>query len=507
MTLTTRLSLFFLAALAVVLLGFSGTLYFLARAYLYKQTEARLDAALHALVAAAEITPEGIEWEPHQRVVTFELENAGDPVEWTVRDDEGRLLPGSPKLVAAQFLSAKDSPWLEGDDGRTTFQFGGQTWQVAQRRLKPGDSQQTLVRDLAAVPDPDPNAVKYPMLVLTAAVSLEPVSAQLRNLALVLGALSAGLWVVAAIGGRYLCRRALAPLSRMAEAAHTMSATTLDQRLPPAGTADELESLGQEFNALLSRLEESFERQRRFTGDASHQLRTPLAAMLGQVEVALRRDRSAEEYRQTLERVAEQAGGMRQLVDMLLFLARADSESGPPELESSNLVTWLHVYLPRWAEHSRWSDLRIECSQQDCCTVQAHAALLTQLLDNLVDNACKHTPPGTPITLRLEEEAGMIALSVEDRGPGIPLEDLPHIFEAFYRSSQARRRGVGGVGLGLAIAARIAAALHGTLSADSPTDHGTRFTLRLPAQRDEACKTSAMSERQPEETGVARAEE
>lgn len=507
MTLTTRLSLFFLAALAVVLLGFSATLFFLARAYLYKQTEDRLDAALNALVAAAEITPEGVEWEPHERVVSLGPDGTSDVVEWTVRDDQGHPLPGSPQPVAAGFLNEPDSPLVAGDSIRATISHGGQTWQVRQRRLKPGDSRQTLMHHAPEDREPDPNAVRYSMLVLTAAVSLEPAQAKLRWLALILGALACGLWLVAALVGRSLCRRALAPLVRMADAAQGINASTLDQRLPPAGTADELDALGCEFNALLSRVEESFERQRRFTGDASHQLRTPLAAMLGQVEVTLRRDRTPEEYRRTLERVREQAGGMRQMVDMLLFLARADAESQPPQLESINLTAWLHRYLPRWAEHSRWSDLRIACPSDDGCSVKAHAALLTQLLDNLVDNACKHTPPGTPITLLLKHELGDIALSVEDAGPGIPLEDLPHIFEPFYRSSQSRRRGVGGVGLGLAIASRIAVALQSTLTVDSSPGHGTRFTLRLQAQAEEDMHPPAIAEQPSEETGVVRANE
>src|SRR5262249_15021486 len=136
-----------------------------------------------------------------------------------------------------------------------------------------------------------------------------------------------------------------------------------------------------------------------------------------------------------------------------------------------------------------------------------HAALLTQLMDNLVANACKPTPPTTPITLRLEHEAGIIALSVEDAGPGIPPEEWPHIFEPFYRTAQARRLGVGGIGLGLALASRIAAALQSTLSADSPIRNGSRLTLRLQAQRNETENPLAISQRQPEETGIVRVEE
>jgi signal transduction histidine kinase len=229
--------------------------------------------------------------------------------------------------------------------------------------------------------------------------------------------------------------------------------------------------------------------------------------MLGQVEVALRRERTPEEYRRVLARVIEQAGGMRQMVEMLLFLARADAESHPPELEPLGLSAWLHDYLPRWSKDARWPDLRIKCPANDACLVRAHEALLSQLMDNLVDNACKHTPPGTPIALRLEQEAETITLSVEDAGPGIPPDDLPHIFEPFYRSSQTRRRGVSGVGLGLAIASRIAGALNGTLSVESRLDHGARFILQLRAHGDEGLNRVAISGCPPERTGVVRPEE
>ena len=154
-----------------------------------------------------------------------------------------------------------------------------------------------------------------------------PLQKSLQALAVVLSSLSLLLWLSAALVGRWLCRRALAPLTRMADAARTIHADDLGRRLPSAGTGDELEDLGRAFNDLLARLQESFERQRRFTGDASHQLRTPLTAILGQLEVLFRRDRPAEEYDRVLKLVQKQAAHLRLIVEMLLFLARADAET------------------------------------------------------------------------------------------------------------------------------------------------------------------------------------
>src|SRR5262249_5245015 len=159
----------------------------------------------------------------------------------------------------------------------------GEQWLVARRRIEG--------------PNGKVQEGKHPSLVLVAAVTLKPARATLHTMALALGATSFLLWLAAALISRRLCRRALLPVRAMASTARTLGANTLDQRLPLHGTNDELEELGQAFNGLLDRLQEAFERQRRFTGDASHQLRTPLTALLGLLEVTLRHPRSPEDYR------------------------------------------------------------------------------------------------------------------------------------------------------------------------------------------------------------------
>src|SRR5205823_3481660 len=137
-------------------------------------------------------------------------------------------------------------------------------------------------------------------------------------------------------------------------------ADNLDHRLPVATAGDELTELGTAFNDLLARLQTSFAQQRQFTGDASHQLRTPLTAVLGQIEVALRRDRSAEEYRQVLATVHGQAGQLRRIVESLLFLARADAESRLPDLEILEASAWLAEHVTAWEAQPRYADLRCE---------------------------------------------------------------------------------------------------------------------------------------------------
>jgi two-component system OmpR family sensor kinase len=289
-----------------------------------------------------------------------------------------------------------------------------------------------------------------------------------------------GLWLAAVAAGRWICRKALAPMTWMAAAARTMNAKDLRHRLPSPGTGDELEDLHDSFNGLLARLEEAFERQRRFSGDVSHQLRTPLTAMLGQVEVILRRERSSQEYRHVLTRVHQQAVQLRQLVEMLLFLARADAEAIQPSLVELDLAAWLDHHLRSWAAHPRQSDMRLDMDADRPLPVRAQPPLLAQLLDNLLDNACKYSPFGSAIILRLRREEKFVELTIEDNGCGIPVEDLPHLCEPFFRSQHIRLLDKPGIGLGLAVVRRIATAFGGTLSVQSVVGHGSYFCVRLP---------------------------
>lgn len=473
MTLTTRLTAFSLGALAVVLLGFSSALYVLARTYLHGQAEERLTATLNTLVAAAEVESNGIEWDPQERHLSVRPESISGPVEWSVSDGRGRRVDGSPSAGDGPLAA----PLPEQSSGQLAAEvpWQGRQWLMAQRRVE--------AAHLGVLPPPEDSRFpkgKYAALVVTAAVPLGPMQTTLANLALALSGTSLGLWLLAALVGRSLCRRALSPLTRMAATARSLNAATLDQRLPQSESSDEVSELGRSFNELLARLQESFERQRRFTGDASHQLRTPLTAMLGQVEVALRRERPPEEYRRALASVQRQGLHMRQIVEMLLFLSRAEAEARLPDPEVIDLTDWLKQYLQSWPGHPREVDFQVTGEGTQRLRIEAHAQLLGQLLGNLLDNACKYSAPGTLVRLRLGNERGTVWLAVEDEGTGITPEDLPHVFEPFYRSTQARRQGVGGVGLGLAVAERIATAFGGSLAVASTVGKGTTVTLRLP---------------------------
>ena len=327
MSLATRISAFFLVALALVLVGFSGTLYFLARTYLVRQLDDRLTLALDTLEASVDIEPGGLEWEPTDRQMTLGVDQGDDAVRWAVSDGRGTPVDRSANARAANFPPG----WSPGASARvpdeTTF---GERPAGAWRGGRSGSTNSS--DEGGATPTTSPAMrCQYPALVLVVGLDPAPVQATLGRLAMTLAGLSVGLWTSAAAVGRRLGRRALMPVHRMASAAAEMTAADIGRRLPAPGTGDELEVLGLAFNGLLDRLNGAFDRlneaydqQSSFAGDASHQLRTPLAALLGQVQLALRRDRSPEEYRRVLDLVQTEGIRLRLIVESLLSLSQPE---------------------------------------------------------------------------------------------------------------------------------------------------------------------------------------
>ena len=488
MSLVTRFSVFFLAALAVALGGFSASLYYVVGIRLRLALDGELQAALDRFPDAPAA--------------------AGGRVAWAVYGEGGRRLDGPPGATGPTPLDGRDLGPIAVDAATTLRGPDGLRWRVLARpvlpprRRGPAEPKKAADRRWAGA-EPPREARKGPPFrrdrererdrrppVVAAWASLEPLEADLRTLAAVLPLISVGLWALAAAIGRRFGRRALAPLARMASAARAMPWDgDGPTRLPSPGTRDELDDFAGSFNGLLDRFHESLRRQKQFTGQASHQLRTPLAGIIAAVEVARRRDRSAAELERVLDRVHGDATRLWRVVESLLFLARADAEAALPDLEPLDLAGWTGGHLAQGGgpSQARAADVAFERPEGSPLWTRAHPALLGQLLDNLLENAGKYSAPGTPIAVRVWAEPGdasepaRVVLGVEDRGPGIAAADLPHVFEPFFRSDQARKLGQSGVGLGLAIVQRIAAAFGGTVAVESEPGEGTRVLLRLPA--------------------------
>lgn len=477
MTLTTRLLVFFLSTLAVVLVGFSVGIFALAHSHLYRQASERLDTVMNTLSGAIESGPSGVEWEPANRHLNLDFSQSTDAVVWRVGGDNNQLLDRSKGTRTDQFLanpvvSARIQDW-SGKKARLVIG----SWEIGQRRFHP-DSQLPNQAEATHVGTPD-NGPLYPEISVTAAVSLDSVQATLRQLTLSLIALSLGIWCLAFFVGRFICRRALLPVHRMANAAAEINADDLSQRLPAIATADELGDLNRAFNTLLNRLQIAFERQQKFTADASHQLRTPLTIILGKIDVALRRERSPQEYREVLLSAQKSAEQLAKLVESLLFLARADAEAPLPHRERLDLATWVPEHLANWSEHLRCADIAFQCSEPGPFVIDAHPTLLGELLNILVDNALKYSDPQTPVKVRLQRVDDAITLQVLDYGCGMSVSDVSNLFVPFFRSTEARRLGIPGIGLGLSIAKRLTEALSATLSVVSRPHQGSSFTLQF----------------------------
>ncbi|SIO46657.1 Signal transduction histidine kinase [Singulisphaera sp. GP187] len=483
MSLATRVSAFFLAALGITLLGFSVVLYALADHHLHRQLDDRLESALATLEAAVDVEHDGLEWEPTERRLTLGLEPGVEQVHWSVQDEHGHMIDHSANIGhdSGHFpMSWKPNRWPTQPTDGTVFD-ANPGWRLAARRLLLED----LLQHGRGHPEDDgpEDDIEYPILVITAGISPTPVEASLNQLGLTLAGLSASLWLVAAMLGRKLCRHALAPLGAMASAARGMIVAGHGEFLPAPGTRDELDDLRVAFNELLARLHETHERQKRFTGDASHQLRTPLAGLLSLVEVIRRRPRPTAEYEQTLDQVHQETLRLSQIVESLLFLARAEADAESPKAEVVDLAAWVPAQMTRWMDHPRAADIREE-GPNNPLPILAQPSLLAQMLENLLDNALKYSEPGDPVLIRTWRESDAVFLAVEDRGVGLAEDEREKVFDPFYRSPQARRMGRTGVGLGLSMVKRISLAFGGSIDVESTPGRGSRFVLRFPARPD-----------------------
>jgi heavy metal sensor kinase len=320
-------------------------------------------------------------------------------------------------------------------------------------------------------------------LSLQVAANLAPIHRALRELVIVL--LTIGPLALACTlgGGYWLARKALGPIDRMAATAAEITSTQLDRRLETSGTDDELDGLARTFNAMIERLQRSFEEVRRFTADAAHELRTPLAAMRTEAEVALRSPRSAERDQRMLENLLEEMERLSRLVAQLLFLCREDAGIGTGAVRTvrlDELVSDVGEHMGVAAQEKR---VGLSLDLPGPFPVEGDADRLRQLFFNLLDNAIKYTPPGGTVAVRGEATDGQVRIAVDDSGIGIPADHLPHVFDRFYRVDPARSPEAEGSGLGLAICRSIAEAHGGRLGIDSGAGRGTRVTLVLPAHR------------------------
>jgi heavy metal sensor kinase len=308
---------------------------------------------------------------------------------------------------------------------------------------------------------------------------MAPELAELRKLSLILLGTGTGILLLGLAGGWVVATRAMRPIESITATALKISSGDLTQRIPQEETESELGRLVSVLNSTFTRLESAFAEQVRFTTDVSHELRTPVSVIVSQTQMALARERSAPEYRETVEACQRAAQRMRGLIETLMQLARLDAGQEQFRRERLNLatVTGETVHLVKPLADERGVQLRTELEPAE---MHGDAERLSQVILNLMTNAIHYTPVNGTVTVSTTFENSFAILRVSDTGIGIPPEDLNRIFDRFYRVEKSRSREKGGTGLGLAISRAIVAAHSGTIEVTSELGKGTTFTVRLP---------------------------
>jgi heavy metal sensor kinase len=451
-TFRLRLTLWYLGCFALLFSALTGGLY----GVLSRAMVGRLDEALLSQAATAAAFFQDEMEETHDDAIASAREAVS---EMRLRMSKVAMLQGAVSLAASAPFDAPAFARHAGEAAESSFEFQGA--RIAIHRLRVDGRAFT-------------------------AIAAEPLDGIEADLAAIRRALFLALPLILAVagaGGYWFAKRNLAPLDAMAAQAGRITGSNLDARLEIGNAAAELTALASSFNELLARIDRSFEGMRRFVADASHELRTPVAVIRGEADVALSHDRTSAEYRESLAIVLDESRRLSVLVDDLLNLARADA--GRVKLRTQPFY---------------WNDLLSEC----CRSMQSLAAarridlayraasdapdlcfdgdeeLLRRMTLNLLDNAIRYTPPGGRVSAELEARADGVLLRISDTGIGISPEAAPHVFERFFRADKARTRENGGFGLGLAIVKWIAESHRGVVELASQPGAGSVFTVTLP---------------------------
>jgi heavy metal sensor kinase len=306
----------------------------------------------------------------------------------------------------------------------------------------------------------------------------------LQHFGLGLLLLTPAVLIAAIFAGHIMSRKALTPVALIATEARRISDKNLDQRLPVSAANDELSELSVTLNSMLARIDAGFRSVRDFTANASHELRTPLARLRTEIDIALLRPRSADEHTDTLQHLQETTIDMTTLIDSLLTLARAESGSDRLHLSAVNLESVIQRTLEEWHPITTHLGIDLRREGDDCfgsspLIVLGDATSLQRLLNIWLDNACKFTQRGGRIAVIAESRGDKVVLALQDTGIGIPLDQQRRVFERFYRIQGDRSKHQRGSGLGLSLAAWIAAEHNTEIHLHSSPGEGARFQITL----------------------------
>ena len=445
-----KVTIWYACMLVLIVLLLFGFILTISRNLLQRESDSRLEKIVLDFI-------DDIDFEYNWYELDDDIRFYEDGVIFSLYDEQGRLTAGSvpTNFPADTVLKAYSFQ---------TFSAAGHNWSVYDAALPYGDGKILWIRGI---------------------LQTETLFSVERTMFLVLLVACPLLIALALLVGYSITRRAFLPIQEIRRTAETIGAgSDLSARISTERTQGEIRQLAETFNEMFERLETSFEHERQFTSDASHELRTPVAVITSQAEYALLPDATAEEQREGLAVILEQAGKMSTLISQLLLLARADN--GTQQL--SMVSTDLSLLAEEAAEQCRGSALqrqiRLELEIQPDVIVEGDPESLSRVIRNLLENAIQYGRTGgfVKLTLAVREDAAVC--SVQDDGIGISAEDLPRIWQRFYRADPSRNPSGSNTGLGLALVKWIVEAHHGPISAESTPGQGSCFTFRLPLHQE-----------------------
>ena len=465
-----RLTLFYVSALAAALIVVGGLIYVLLARALYNRIDDDLrDVVQIATTSLANDLAEGQDVQDAARSTAAELSSEQQML--ALYDQHGTLLAEGgrdddlqialPPLATIPTTEALLLTVVEARDD--------------------DDRHRLALRHVTI----DPAGAKYLVVVGS---SLEPTDEELESLRTILAYVGPFALAVAGIGGWFLARQSLSPVVAMAERARRIGAENLSERLPVANPRDELGRLAWTFNELLGRLEASLRQQRQFMADASHELRTPVATTRTAASVTLQQPhRDERDYRDALDIIERQAARLSRVVEDMFTLARADAGNYPVRMDPMYLDEVVEDVVRAARVIADTKGVAVVAAAEGSASFTGDEDLVRRMIGNLVDNAIRHAPPGSTVEVALARAAGTYAVSVTDRGPGIPEEIRAHVFERFFRADASRARAAsdGGAGLGLALTRWIASVHGGDVRLVHSSPGGTTFTAFLPDRAEQ----------------------
>lgn len=476
-----KLTLWYVLILAILLTTFSTLLYLTMSRSLYRDVDQKL-RTLAELIASEAISPFskfGFGPIDQSLEASMDLKPIGKFIQ--VLDESGRIGRTSDNLKSVQ-LPISLHALRNGSKGLITYETNRSIRNTPLRIITYPVKEQNQVTKMIQV-----------------ASSLEDVEDALNTLLLILLVTVPSILLIASLGGLFLANKALKPVDRITQTARMITSQNLNQRIQTLKVKDEISRLIDTFNEMISRLDQSFRQIKQFTTDASHELKTPLTILKGEVEVALRKRREAHEYEQILESNLEEIDRMTKIVEDLLLLSKADIGEIQLNKEDIPLNRFLIGLTEQMKILAQPKNIRIEVfydgkEPTEEIHIWGDTLRIRELFINLIDNGIKYNEPGGSIRITLTKETngdrgsshqdhqhkGYAKVTIADTGIGIAKEDQERIFNRFFRVDKARSREQGGSGLGLSICKWIVEAHQGEITVESELGKGSAFIVKLP---------------------------